>query len=37
MSVGTKFDESRVASFKIGQTSCRDAVASLGRPSMDTR
>ena len=37
MSVGTKFDESRVASFKIGQTNCSDAVASLGRPSMDTR
>lgn len=37
MSVGTKFDETRVASFKIGQTSCADAVASLGRPSMDMR
>jgi len=37
MSVGTKFDESRVASFKIGQTNCADAVAGLGRPSMDMR
>lgn len=37
VSVGTKFDESKVSSFKIGETNCTDAVAALGRPSSDTR
>src|SRR5690348_5428658 len=37
MSVGTKFDETQVSSFKVGQTNCADAVAALGRPSSDTR
>ena len=37
MSVGTKYDETRVSSFKVGQTNCADAVASLGRPSIDSR
>ncbi|MBV9571883.1 MAG: hypothetical protein JO056_11640 [Alphaproteobacteria bacterium] len=36
-SVGTKFDESKVDSFKVGQTNCAEAVMALGRPSQDMR
>lgn len=37
MSVGTKFDEKKVDAFKVGKTTCAEAVAELGRPQSDMR